>query len=235
MRDSQRKSTIRRRRAPHRSELRRAVLGLTAAVFIAGAIVGAPTALADGDPASDVLATANLFLPWDAGLSASQQRQLAALLETALRADAGVRLAVIASPSDLGSVTQLWRRPHLYAAFLGDELSLVYRGPLVVVMPDGIGIYHAGAALSRAELSIAASPPSGSRAGALLGAAISAVRRIAAASGHVIGNVREPTAAGRPGGPGTASWIALTVGALLILAAWSASLRARPLSLRGHP
>ncbi|HEX4034856.1 MAG TPA: hypothetical protein VHX66_10465 [Solirubrobacteraceae bacterium] len=219
-------------RRPRGRGLRRRALGLAAAIGVAAAVAAPSTAYADGDPASDVLVTANQFIPWDAGLSASQQSQLAALLALARRDGATVRLTIIASPLDLGSVTQLWRRPRAYAAYLGEELSLVYHGPLVVVMPDGIGVYHAAAALNRTEASIAASAPPGARAGALFTAAASAVRRIAAAAGHALGSVRGASAATQPSGPGIASWLALVLGAALIVGAWIASLRLRPVSLR---
>ena len=49
---------------------------------------------------------------------------------------------MIASPTDLGSVTELWRQPQNYARFLAQELSLLYRGPLLVVMPNGYGRYR---------------------------------------------------------------------------------------------
>src|ERR1700759_3639466 len=104
----------------------------------------AASARADGDPASDVLATQSLFLPQDAGIPADRQAQLQRLLQEAARRGFPVRLAVIASPVDLGAITELWGQPAAYADFLGQELSLVYRGMLLVVMPNGYGIYEQG-------------------------------------------------------------------------------------------
>lgn len=40
-------------------------------------------------------------------------------------------------------VTSLWAKPRQYAHFLGIELGYVYKKPLLVVMPNGIGYYHA--------------------------------------------------------------------------------------------
>src|SRR5579864_3685611 len=97
------------------------VLGLAVSAWSARA------ARADGDPASDVLATQTLFLPQDAGLSASHQVQLERLLQETASAGFPLRVAVIASATDLGSVTELWREPATYARFLGEELSLTYR------------------------------------------------------------------------------------------------------------
>ena len=60
-----------------------------------------------------------------------QQAQLVALLAAARRSGYQLRVALIASSTDLGSVTELWRQPQSYAQFLGQELSLVYRGPVL--------------------------------------------------------------------------------------------------------
>ncbi|HXB65940.1 MAG TPA: hypothetical protein VNV42_13810 [Solirubrobacteraceae bacterium] len=103
-------------------------------------------ARADGDPASDVLVSESLFLPADAGLSTARQAQLEAALGDSQRAGYPLRVALIASPADLGSVGELWRRPQSYAEFLGDELSLVYRGTLLVAMPNGYGLYRSAGA-----------------------------------------------------------------------------------------
>ncbi len=127
------------------------------------------SASADGDPASDVLVTQTLFLPWDAGVSTDQQAQLAALLKEAQHDGYPLRVALIASSSDLGSVTELWRQPQSYADFLGDELSLVYRGTLLVVMPDGFGLYHPNGSLGPELAALASLGPA--VAGASLGTA----------------------------------------------------------------
>ncbi len=117
------------------------------------------SASADGDPASDVLVTQTLFLPWDAGVSADQQAQLTALLRESEHDGYPLRVALIASSADLGSVTELWRQPQSYADFLGDELSLVYRGTLLVVMPDGFGLYGVNGSLSPEQAALASMGP----------------------------------------------------------------------------
>jgi hypothetical protein len=50
----------------------------------------------------------------------------------------------------MGSVTALFRRPTRYAHFLGLELRQLYQGPLLIVMPNGYGIYDGGRS-TRAE------------------------------------------------------------------------------------
>ena len=196
-----------------------------AVLLLAGAWHASP-ARADGDPASDVLAGQALFLPQDAGYPPARQAQLEALLAAARRGGLALRVAVIAGAADLGSVTELWRQPLSYARFLGQELSLVYRGTLLVVMPDGFGVTRAGrpvAALQRAVTGIRVPGPGGPLAAAIL----TGVLRVATAAGHALA----PPRLGTGTGPSRvsidwAAWIAFGVGLALIALAWAASLRA---------
>jgi cytochrome oxidase Cu insertion factor (SCO1/SenC/PrrC family)/thiol-disulfide isomerase/thioredoxin len=159
-----------------------------AALLVAGALTAAlwaalpQSARADGDPGSDVLVYQSLFLTTQAGVPVSEQVRLGALLEAAGHARFPVRVAIVAAPSDLGAVTSLWRKPRAYARFLGLELSLAYRGRLLVVMPNGFGFswpghstaaaYHAlahirvgstGAGLARAAEAAVSSLAAGAR------------------------------------------------------------------------
>jgi hypothetical protein len=196
----------------------------------------ASSALADGDPASDVLATQPLFLPQDAGIPLAQQNQLSALLGSAATSGYQIRVAIIASSPDLGSVTELWRQPQTYARFLGQELSLVYHGPLLVVMPNGFGVAAVGATTP-----VGSSVLDGVRIDATSGpglgtAALTAVQRLAAAAGHSVAiPAAVATRSGRGSGSGSGDPVPLIVfaiGAVLIVVAWAASLRARPLRVR---
>ncbi len=206
-------------------------------VLVAAWVPG--TSLADGDPASDVLLTQTLFLPWDAGASAAQQGQLTGLLQAAAHSGYQLRVALIASPSDLGSVTELWHDPQGYAEFLGEELSLVYHGTLLVVMPNGFGLYRSSGptVAERASLASVRAGGSDARLGA---AALAAIQSVADASGHRLGVVRGVTVSGAsPSGAkapskDTLPWIVFVLGCVLIAATWTASLRARPLRLRGR-
>ncbi len=188
------------------------------------------SAAADGDPASDVLVSQPVFLPQDSGATATQQAQLAAIESAAQKSGYRIRVALIATPADLGSVGALWRQPQSYAQFLGQELSLVYKGTLLVAMPDGFGVYDVGqrsatgpAAAGRSVLTQAPAP---GRAD-LVGATVTAIERLAGASGHPL---RAPSAAAAPGAASdhTGTWIALALGLAAIAAAWTASLRAKP-------
>jgi hypothetical protein len=205
-------------------------VALACAATLAAAGTGATPARADGDPASDVLATQALFLPWDAAVPAARQAQLASLLAAGARSGYDVRVALIASATDLGSVTALWGRPQEYSQFLGDELSLVYRGPLLVIMPDGFGVHGFDRSPASLRATLAGISPAGGGA-RLAGAALLAVERLAAAAGHPL-SAPHANARSAPGEADTGQWLVLAAGAALIAAAWAASLRARPLRMR---
>jgi hypothetical protein len=200
-------------------------------VLVFGSLLGsgwwATAARADGDPASDVLATQNLFLPQDAGFSAAQQQQLEQLLREAAGSGYELRVAVIASPADLGSVTALWRQPATYARFLGQELSLTYHGTLLVVMTNGYGVSEQGNPVASAGSTLRALSAPGS-VSALATAAVQASRRLAASAGHPL-SLPAATAPGASRPSNRLAWIVFAAGLLVITAAWVASLRARPL------
>jgi hypothetical protein len=168
-------------RVLHARSILRPLICVCVLLFAAGALPAG--ALADGDPASDVLATQSLFLPWDANVPSGRQAQLAGVLVAAQDHGFPIRVALISSASDLGSVTALWGQPEQYAQFLGQELSLVYKGPLLVVMPHGFGLH--GFALTPAAIESTLAGISAPRSGAQLAqVTITAIERLAAASGH---------------------------------------------------
>jgi cytochrome oxidase Cu insertion factor (SCO1/SenC/PrrC family)/thiol-disulfide isomerase/thioredoxin len=167
-----------------------------AAAFVvacAVAIARPAVARADGDPGSDVLVYQDLFAGSDAGLSVQQQVALGGVLKAAARKGFPIRVAIIASPHDLGAVTELWRKPRAYARFLGIELSLAYKQRLLVVMPNGFGFNWPGHSTSSwyRLLSGIAIRAGG---GGLFGAASTAVRKLAAANGiKLASTVTTPT------------------------------------------
>jgi hypothetical protein len=117
----------------------------TAVVLALGAALAAasappPAALADGDPASDVLAYQPVFFPYSPA-PAALRRELNGLVQSANRQGYGIRVAVIQSRRDLGSVPFLLAKPpSVYARFLGAELSSFWRQRVLVVMPSGYGL-----------------------------------------------------------------------------------------------
>ena len=137
----------------------------------------AGTARADGDPASDYLLGQKVFFPFDVKIPAAKQRELTALVNAANHAGYHIRVALIASSYDLGSITSLWRKPRTYARFLGAELQFVYKDRLLIVMPNGFGISRQGQPVDREYRTLETIPV---RAGAtgLVDAAEVAVRKL---------------------------------------------------------
>jgi hypothetical protein len=208
------------------------IVALIAVVVLAGGW-WAQAARADGDPASDVLLNYPYFLPFDAGnATVAHETQLVAVLRAAAREGVPIRVAIIAHQDDLGSDMTLWDQPVAYARFLGVELSFVYHGQVLVVMPNGLGLFTVGS-LPKAEittLEAMAAPGSSTR---LATGAIAAVRALAAAAGHPLpAAIATAAPAAAPSSAGSGSLLAFGAGAILVALAWAASLRARPLQGR---
>jgi hypothetical protein len=194
---------------------------------IAAALLAPPAALADGDPASDVLATQTVYAPSDGGFAPSQTARLSALLAEAQRAGVPIRVALIPTQADLGSVTELWRQPQNYARFLGQELAQVYRGTVLIEMPNGEGVYRPPAQAPGVS-PIAVGEPTSMP---LISVAMSTVDELAQNAGHRLPLPRalaSPGSGSALGSVDLGSWLALAAGAVLIVAAWTASLRTRP-------
>ena len=209
--------------------LRAVVLLGVVSITIAAVVCELPAvARADGDPASDVLLSQPLFLPQDAGASAAEQAQLASLLASAHGRGFPARVAVIAGPVDLGSVSALWRQPENYARFLGQELSLNFKGPVVVVMANGYGFYERGAQSASEQQALRRLPAPGRELGS---AALTAVQRLAASAGHTLPAPTGIAPTTHTTSSDALAWIVFIVGAVLILLAWTVSLRARPVQV----
>jgi hypothetical protein len=158
---------------------RRALRLLAAAAVCVGVLPAA--ARADGDPASDFLISQQVFFGFGQNASATKQAELQRLVEDAKAKGFEVRVALIGRPSDLGAVEVLWRRPQTYARFLGQELTLYYPRRLLIVMPNGYGVYRRDRGLAAEEQSaLNGLPAPGSD---LVGAAERAVQRLAALHG----------------------------------------------------
>jgi hypothetical protein len=142
----------------------------------------AQSARADGDPASDYLLAQKVFIPYDAKFPAGQQAELTALVGAANKAGFKIRVALISSDYDLGSVTSLWRKPRTYARFLGLELGFVYKQRLLIVMPNGFGFNYPNHPTT-AEYALLSKIPIRPGAAGLIAAGETAVRQLAAARG----------------------------------------------------
>ena len=142
----------------------------------------APSARADGDPASDYLITQKVFFPYDLKVPPAKQQQLVALVDEANRAGFTLRVALISSSYDLGSITSLWQKPQTYARFLGAELKYVYKNRLLVVMPNGFGFNRPGRSAAP-EYAVLAKIPVKPGPSGLVDSSLAAVQALAKASG----------------------------------------------------
>jgi len=204
-------------------------LGAVLLCALAVGLAPAPGARADGDPASDYLIANQVFLGAQSSPLSAAQRQLLAAVRSANRAGFAIRVAVIPTEYDLGSITALWSRPGLYARFLGLELASAYRQRLLVVMPDGFGFSWPGHPVVDVDRLLAGAPTHGGAPGRLYEAAQLAIRRLAAA-GHVrLGPAPAPAAgSGRSEGTGAAVIVAAVLGGLALFAAFAMVIFRRP-------
>ena len=175
---------------------------------VVAAAVSAGGALANGDPASDVLPFSNVYFSIVDPRGASAGRDLLAVTAAAAKQKRPIKVALIAQPSDLGLIQSLWQKPQRYAEFLGKELFQFahYTGTTLIAMPNGYGVYGPDAAKGRPALARLPKPGT-SDLGKLGKDAADAARRVAAANGYVL------PAASSDSGSGTPAWL-IVLGAL---------------------
>jgi hypothetical protein len=190
------------------------------ALLVVGALllIAVPSARADGDPASDYLLGQTSFIPPDAAVPSGYAHQLSTTLTEAKSSGFTIRVALIASRYDMGSVGVLFRQPERYARFLGQELYFVYSGRLLVVMPNGLGVSHGGKAVPSEQRIAAQLPAPGTTGVALAATATKAVVQLAAGAGVVIA---VPPLAGTTASPNqNHDRIVIVVAVLVALAAF---------------
>jgi hypothetical protein len=206
-----------------------AIAAGTVAVIVAILLVR--TALADGDPASDVLLGENVYYPYSPAVSASLQKRLNDETAAARRAHFPIKVALIPSPVDLGAIPTLFGKPQQYADFLEQEISFLDVKPLLlVVMPDGYGAQHLGAAATPALASLR--KPISGQSNDLARAAIAAIPKLAAAAGHPIGTV---SASAGPASTNPALPAAILAAAAITAAAAVLAVRRRRAATKGAP
>jgi len=162
----------------------------------AAALLVVPIARADGDPASDYLLSESVFVPPDAGIPDSYAKQLTQVVADAKARGYETRVALIGTRYDLGAIPSLYLKPKQYARFLGSELYFVYKGRLIVVMPNGLGASKGGKLVPADEAVVNRLPPPGRNGAALAATAMKAVVRLAGNSGVVV--AEPPLAGGKP-------------------------------------
>ena len=189
---------LRQRERSRPRHVRRAGWAIAAALAVAIVLAGAaPPARADGDPASDYLVVRNVFLPYEppsAGAAGDLEQSVAGVY---LRHER-LKVAVISSKDDLGSVSSLFGQPTEYAHFLGIELGFWYVGPLLVVMPSGFGVYDGGRSTAAEQQVIRSLSVSAGSSDALVGSATVAVQRLEAAGALVSPDVKPPLVTAYP-------------------------------------
>ena len=150
-----------------------------------------PLARADGDPASDILLTEDVFFPYAPPVSERLKTALKDLLKETRRSGYPMKVALINTTGDLGAYPQLFNQPPQYTELLARELSTLNphgdplkEAHLLVVMPGGFGGANLGEGVDRALAPVTIDPDGGSDA--LAQAAMAAVARIATENGHPI-------------------------------------------------
>jgi hypothetical protein len=142
----------------------------------------APRALADADPPSDVLLIQNVYYPYQPKVSPDLQAQLDDVTARARRAGFSIKVALVASPQDLGAIPQMFGHVVPYADFLQREIAYLRPQPTLVAMPGGFGTSATG---PRGPAIVARLAAPRTVAGMARGAIV-AVERLAAANGHPI-------------------------------------------------
>jgi hypothetical protein len=172
----------------------RRLIAVASVVLVPASVVPASAALADADPASDVLVAASVFYPYSKPVSSQMQKTLNAEVAAAARAHFPIKVALIDAALDLGGLPALYGMPQQYAKFLDQELTFSGKPRLLVVMPAGYGV----AGMSPAATAAAASlpKPAATTSDDLARSAIAAISKLAAASGHPVGGVSAPSGGG---------------------------------------
>jgi hypothetical protein len=178
-------------------------------------ILAVPVARADGDPASDVLYTSQVFYPYYSNTPKADLKQLEATIADANKRGYRIRVAVITSPSDLGALSTLWEKPQHYSRFLSIELTYAYQGRLLVVSPKGYG-YTDHTKSAPAILALIRGVSIGHGTEGLLQTADKAVRLLAQNAGYRLPAVSAASAS-RSGSSSDTIAIAITTGALLLI------------------
>lgn len=189
---------------------RRAVLTLLVGAIVAASLPA--RGVADGDPASDVLLASPTFFPYEPPVAMALQTRLDRALARLDKQRLNLKVAIVESPIDLGAIPNLFGRPQMYADFLEQEIAYSQPQPLLVVMPAGFGLSHAGPRRALDGLKVDAAHKSNG----LTRSAILAVQRIARAVGRPVGAQKLPATKGSSGS-GTSPPITFGAPALLVI------------------
>jgi hypothetical protein len=171
-----------------------------------------PRAVADADPASDYLLGAPTFYPFQPPVALALRTRLERALAELKAKGLNLKVAIVGSPTDLGAVPNLFGKPQTYAMFLDQEISFNQPQPLLVVMPAGFGVSHAGPASALKGLPVDTTQQSNG----LTRSAILAVLAIARGNGKPIAVSSVPSAHSKSGG-GVSPLITFGAPALVVI------------------
>jgi hypothetical protein len=150
-------------------------------------------AVADGDPASDVLLAQDVYYPYAPKVSPQMTKALNGLLGRVRKSGYPMKVALIQTPSDLGAYPNLFGDTQNYANLLAKEIAFNAHPHLLVVMPSGFGGDNLGSNVDSALKGIKVDDAA--KSDGLVQAALAAVARIATANGHETAVPPEATAA----------------------------------------
>jgi hypothetical protein len=126
-----------------------------------------------------------VFLPFESPAPKEVSDRLQEVVQSARSAGYPIKVAIIGAPSDLGTAYALWKKPQQYARFLGLELVFLYKGRLLIVMPNGFGIFHYKHGVA-AEKAVLVKLKVADGTDGLVDSAVTAVARLAAGAGHPV-------------------------------------------------
>ena len=156
----------------------------TALVSVVASLLAPAAALADGDPASDILLFQDAYLPYFPPPAKAEAQTLSRLLGQLRRDGYPMKVALIQSTGDLGAYPDLFGRPADYAKLLESELAIRVKKPhLLIVMAEG-GLAGRNLGADAERILDGVEIDTEAQSDGLVRAALEAVAAIATANGH---------------------------------------------------
>jgi hypothetical protein len=183
---------------------------------VLGVALPQSAALADGDPASDVLISSTVYTPVAQKISAPVLQQLQSTIVQATKGGFEVRVALILDRTDLGAVPQLFGHPVQYVKLLSAELYYAWKGPLIAVQPSGIGVQNIKPLAPAQEVADTIAITNPSTADGLAQAATATIRKLAVRD-HTITFTGAGTAKGSSSSSSTFSATNILGGVLIVV------------------
>jgi hypothetical protein len=193
---------------------------------VALALCAPAAALADGDPASDVLLIRDVYLPYSPAPARAPSLALTRLLGELRRAGHPFKVALIETRGDLGAYPELFGRAPQYAKLLESEIAFQVKRPRLVVAMQGQPLAGRNLGPKGAAILASVRPDPSAGSNGLVAAATTAVVKLAAAGGHPVKVPAAPQA--ESGGSHTALYVIAAIAALAGIGLIAVSLRRHP-------